>query len=56
VGSEAAVALRIRDLPTYLREVAAAPLPYATRDALEKDREAAAQARGTARPSTVSRR
>jgi peptidoglycan/xylan/chitin deacetylase (PgdA/CDA1 family) len=46
----------IVDLPTYLREVAAAPLPYATRDALEKDREAAAQARGTARPSTVSRR
>jgi peptidoglycan/xylan/chitin deacetylase (PgdA/CDA1 family) len=46
----------IVDLPTYLREVAAAPLPYATRDALEKDRVAAAQARGTSRPSTLSRR
>jgi len=45
----------IVDLPTYLREVAAAPLPYATRDALERDREAAASARGTSRPSTVSR-
>lgn len=30
----------IVDLPTYLREVAAAPLPYATRDELEKAREA----------------
>jgi len=46
----------IVDLPTYLREVAASPLPYATRDALEKDREAAALARGTSRPATVSRK
>ena len=30
----------IVDLPTYLRAVAAAPLPYATRDELEKAREA----------------
>lgn len=30
----------IVDLPTYLREVAAAPLPYATRDELERAREA----------------
>ena len=49
------IGYEIVDLPTYLREVAAAPLPYATRDALERDREAAAQARGTSRPSTVSR-
>ncbi|MDB5213479.1 MAG: polysaccharide deacetylase [Myxococcaceae bacterium] len=45
----------IVDLPTYLHEVAAAPLPYATRDALERDREAAAHERGTTRPATVSR-
>ena len=31
----------IVDLPTYLREVAAAPLPYATRDELERAREQA---------------
>jgi peptidoglycan/xylan/chitin deacetylase (PgdA/CDA1 family) len=30
----------IVDLPTYLREVAAAPLPYASRDELERAREA----------------
>lgn len=48
----------IVDLPAYLREVAAAPLPYATRDALERDREAAAHGRGTSRAAThrVSRR
>lgn len=31
----------IVDLPTYLREVAAAPLPYATRDELERSRSQA---------------
>jgi peptidoglycan/xylan/chitin deacetylase (PgdA/CDA1 family) len=36
----------IVDLPTYLREVAAAPLPYATRDELERAREASAHERG----------
>lgn len=46
----------IVDLPTYLREVAAAPLAYETRDALERAREAAAHERGTTRPSTVSRK
>ena len=45
----------IVDLPTYLREVAASPLPYATRDELEKVREAASHARATSRPATVSR-
>ena len=50
------IGYEIVDLPTYLREVAAAPLPYATRDALERDREAAASARGTSRPATFSRR
>ena len=39
----------IVDLPTYLREVAAAPLPYATRDELEKVREAASRARASRR-------
>ncbi len=34
------VGYEIVDLPTYLRAVAAAPLPYATRDELEKAREA----------------
>jgi peptidoglycan/xylan/chitin deacetylase (PgdA/CDA1 family) len=47
---------QIVDLPTYLREVAAAPLAYATRDALERAREAAARERGTTRPATVSRK
>jgi peptidoglycan-N-acetylglucosamine deacetylase len=46
----------IVDLPAYLREVAASPLPYATRDDLERDREAAAHARGTTRPATASRK
>ena len=46
----------IVDLPTYLREVAASPLPYASRDGLERAREAAAQTRPSSRPSTVSRR
>jgi peptidoglycan-N-acetylglucosamine deacetylase len=45
----------IVDLPTYLREVAASPLPYATRDELEKVREAASHSRATSRPSTVSK-
>ena len=45
----------IVDLPTYLRAVAASPLPYATRDELERVREAATHARATTRPSTVSR-
>jgi peptidoglycan/xylan/chitin deacetylase (PgdA/CDA1 family) len=46
----------IVDLPTYLREVAAAPLPYATRDELERAREAASHERqaGT-RPRPASR-
>ncbi len=39
----------IVDLPTYLREVAAAPLPHATRDELEKVREAASRARASRR-------
>lgn len=34
------VGYEIVDLPTYLRAVAAAPLPYATRDEVEKAREA----------------
>ncbi|HEY8079706.1 MAG TPA: polysaccharide deacetylase family protein [Labilithrix sp.] len=34
------VGYEIVDLPTYLRAVAAAPLPYETRDELEKAREA----------------
>jgi peptidoglycan/xylan/chitin deacetylase (PgdA/CDA1 family) len=46
----------IVDLPTYLREVAAAPLPYATRDELERAREIASHARAASRPATVSRR
>jgi hypothetical protein len=33
------------DMPTYLREVAASPLPFATRDGLERSREAHAAAR-----------
>lgn len=43
----------IVDLPAYLREVAAAPLPYATRDELEKVRETATHA---AHPDRASRR
>jgi hypothetical protein len=35
----------IVDLPTYLHEVAAAPLPFASRDELERAREAAARKR-----------
>ncbi len=53
------VGYEIVDLPTYLREVAAAPLPYETRDELEKARETAAQekaSRGSNRPVRVSRR
>jgi peptidoglycan/xylan/chitin deacetylase (PgdA/CDA1 family) len=49
----------IVDLPAYLREVAASPLPYETRDKLEEAREAAATERakgGTSRPRAVSRR
>ncbi len=49
----------IVDLPTYLREVAASPLPYETRDKLEKAREAAAKERalgGTSRASVADRR
>jgi peptidoglycan/xylan/chitin deacetylase (PgdA/CDA1 family) len=53
----------IVDLPTYLREVAASPLPYATRDELERAREAAShvrqavtRSRPASRPTTVSRR
>lgn len=43
----------IVDLPTYLREVAASPLPYATRDELERAREEAAQSRSSSRPATA---
>jgi hypothetical protein len=46
----------IVDLPTYLREVAASPLPYPSRDELEKARREKESARGTPRPTTVSRR
>lgn len=51
----------IVDLPSYLREVAASPLPYPTRDELEKARAAASKekadgASGTSRPRAVSRR
>lgn len=53
----------IVDLPTYLREVAASPLPYATRDELERAREAAShgrqavtRSRPASRSTTVSRR
>jgi peptidoglycan/xylan/chitin deacetylase (PgdA/CDA1 family) len=49
----------IVDLPTYMREVAASPLPFETRDDLEKSREAAAKAREngtTSGPSTAERR
>ena len=35
----ARIGYEIVDLPTYLREVAAAPLPYASRDELEKARQ-----------------
>ena len=35
----ARIGYEIVDLPTYLREVAAAPLPYASRDELEKERQ-----------------
>ena len=41
------------DLPTYLRAVAAAPLPYATRDELERARDAPREAR---RSSKATRR
>lgn len=44
------------DLPSYLRAVEAAPLPYASRDELERARKSASPARGSSRPSTVSRR
>lgn len=40
----------IVDLPAYLREVAASPLPYETRDELEKAREAAAKERENGEP------
>ncbi|MDB4933754.1 MAG: polysaccharide deacetylase [Labilithrix sp.] len=43
------VGYEIVDLPTYLREVAAAPLPYATRDELERAREVAAHERSDSR-------
>ncbi len=43
----------IVDLPEYLREVAASPLPYATRDELEKVREAAQAARASRRSGPV---
>jgi len=46
----------IVDLPAYLREVAAAPLPYASRDELERAREASSPARSSSRPRAVSRR
>jgi peptidoglycan/xylan/chitin deacetylase (PgdA/CDA1 family) len=49
----------IVDLPTYLREVAASPLPYATRDELEKAREAQAartHAHPTRRAAKLNRR
>jgi peptidoglycan-N-acetylglucosamine deacetylase len=48
----------IVDLPTYLREVAAAPQPYARRDDLEAAREATAATQPVrpTRPATVSRR
>jgi peptidoglycan/xylan/chitin deacetylase (PgdA/CDA1 family) len=46
----------IVDLPTYLREVAAAPLPYASRDALERARDLSPHASPPRRPATVSRR
>jgi peptidoglycan/xylan/chitin deacetylase (PgdA/CDA1 family) len=39
----------IVDLPTYLREVAASPLPYPTRDELERAREAAGRERHESR-------
>lgn len=45
----------IVDLPAYLREVAAAPLPYATRDELEKVRETATHLRASRRAGPVSR-
>lgn len=45
----------IVDLPTYLREVAASPLPYESRDELERAREAAAEMRASKRPATVAR-
>jgi len=45
----------IVDLPAYLRAVAASPLPYATRDELERVRETAKHERATRRPATVSR-
>jgi peptidoglycan/xylan/chitin deacetylase (PgdA/CDA1 family) len=50
------VGYEIVDLPTYLREVAASPLPYATRDELERAREAAMGARAARRPRAISRR
>lgn len=46
----------IVDLPTYLREVAASPLPYESRDQLEKARDAAAKARESGGASTAERR
>ena len=53
------IGYEIVDLPAYLREVAASPLPYTSRDQLEKAREAAAEARetaGTSRGSVADRR
>lgn len=50
----ARIGYEIVDLPTYLREVAASPLPYATRDELERAREASA--RPTSRRGSTSRR
>ncbi len=44
------------DLPTYLREVASSPLPYATRDELERAREATESSRPARHASNLSRR
>jgi peptidoglycan/xylan/chitin deacetylase (PgdA/CDA1 family) len=50
----AQIGYEVVDLPAYLREVAASPLPYASRDELEKVREPASRARAARRLPTPS--